>query len=621
MPTRRDSRTGWRLVPLVALGVGAGLGVSAAQQSGQVVIRPRAESGAAPTLGAPGTPVIPDRPGWVVIRPRLPGQPPSTPPTLLSSAGKSSPTVPVAPSLPRLPAGPLPKLGTLLVAAPQEPAVKANPAAPVGDEGRVLVDAWDVVFVRGLKAGHFHTTVREYVREGQTLAYGVKRANLKVARFGQPAEMWSEESSLETATGQVLTTRLAQGLGKNQMLALEGVVKDGSLNVTISGATSGTRSTPFPAEAVGVAQEARMFAARKPKVGDTFSYQGYLPIVNRVATYTVTVQGEEALTVYEGQPPRKALKLEMKTERIGKYRHPAATVYLDAASFEPIKLETFLPILGGQITVLRTSQDYATRPSTKLPELNEHQSIVLDRPLPNVHQLSSVTYRVGVTELDAEDAFVADTRQKLVVSPVDPQSFDLVVTAQRMPLGSVPAGAPAAKVAEEFTASSTFIDWQNDLTRAQAAEAVRALPPGAGAWQKAQAVERWVHSRMKPAEFSQTMASCSETSRTLGGDCTEYAMLAAGMCRAVGVPSRTALGLVYAPDRQGRGTLAYHMWFEVLVDAEWLALDATLGLGGVGPGHLKITEASWFQQQDFGPLLPVMTLLQSRPSVTVISAR
>ena len=80
----------------------------------------------------------------------------------------------------------------------------------------------------------------------------------------------------------------------------------------------------------------------------------------------------------------------------------------------------------------------------------------------------------------------------------------------------------------------------------------RFLENAATAWQKAQAVELWVNRNMKATEFSQAMATCSNVARTLSGDCTEYAMLAAGMCRALGIPSRTALGLVYAPGRDGK---------------------------------------------------------------------
>src|SRR5439155_17766493 len=116
---------------------------------------------------------------------------------------------------------------------------------------------------------------------------------------------------------------------------------------------------------------------------------------------------------------------------------------------------------------------------------------------------------------------------------------------------------------------------------------------------KARRIERWVHNNMRSLNFTEAMATADHVARTLEGDCTEYAMLTAAMCRAVNVPSRTALGLVYAPAKDGKPFLAYHMWTEVFADGQWLPIDATLGMGGVGPGHLKIADHSWHEEKTF----------------------
>jgi transglutaminase-like putative cysteine protease len=59
------------------------------------------------------------------------------------------------------------------------------------------------------------------------------------------------------------------------------------------------------------------------------------------------------------------------------------------------------------------------------------------------------------------------------------------------------------------------------------------------------------------------------------------------------------------------------MWFEVYVGGQWVALDATLGRGSVGPGHVKITDASWDKERSFAPLLPVLRVLSAQPKVEV----
>jgi hypothetical protein len=107
--------------------------------------------------------------------------------------------------------------------------------------------------------------------------------------------------------------------------------------------------------------------------------------------------------------------------------------------------------------------------------------------------------------------------------------------------------------------------------------------------------------------------------RTLEGDCTEFSMLAAAMCRAVGVPSRTALGLVYAEARAGRPPmLAMHMWTEVWVRGQWIGLDATLGRGSIGPAHIKVADHSWHQVATMTPLMPLMRVIMGEATVEIV---
>ena len=67
-------------------------------------------------------------------------------------------------------------------------------------------------------------------------------------------------------------------------------------------------------------------------------------------------------------------------------------------------------------------------------------------------------------------------------------------------------------------------------------------------------------------QTTEALAPADHVARTLEGDCTEYAMLMAAMCRAEGVPSKTAIGLIYADTKTGPA-LGFHMWTEVWLRA------------------------------------------------------
>jgi len=80
-------------------------------------------------------------------------------------------------------------------------------------------------------------------------------------------------------------------------------------------------------------------------------------------------------------------------------------------------------------------------------------------------------------------------------------------------------------------------------------------------------------------------------------------MLTAAMCRAEGIPSRTAVGLIYADVAQGP-VFAFHMWTEIWINGRWLPIDATRATGYVGATHLKITDHSWHDTRTLTPLFP-----------------
>jgi transglutaminase-like putative cysteine protease len=135
-------------------------------------------------------------------------------------------------------------------------------------------------------------------------------------------------------------------------------------------------------------------------------------------------------------------------------------------------------------------------------------------------------------------------------------------------------------------------------------------------WKVACALEHFVKDTIQLKNYSKAMATAAEVARTREGDCTEHAMLLAALCRARGIPARVAIGLVYYPPVQG---FAYHMWTEAWVRDRWVPLDATLGLGGIGAAHLKLSQSSLKGSSAFAEMLPVVQAI-GRLELRVVSA-
>ncbi len=502
-----------------------------------------------------------------------------------------------------------------------EPDEKADP-----QKGKILFETWDAAFLKGQKVGYFHTLVREREANGKTYLYSTREHKLTFKRIGQITEQSTEDATLETADGKVLTTRMELALGPQQRLVLTGKVVDGVLKTQAEGVVNKVEEVPWPDGVLGIASEATLYSDKKPKPGDTFDYLLYEGRLNRVMKVTVEAKARETIALFQGQEPKAMIRLTTTLnplkDKDGKviFRVPPATVWIDAETYEPIRTDQDMPSLGGRLIIVRTSKEAALQPPTSVPDLFDVQSIRLDREVPGIHEKTSLVYRVKTeNDLNPEELFVQDARQKLQNFDEKTKTFELEISTVRGPRANPQGVKPPG---EEHLGKSFFIDWDDANIKRSAAAAVSQLPATASNWQKAQAIERWVKNNMRAVEFSQAMGTASQVAKSLSGDCTEYAMLSAALCRANGIPSRTALGLVYAPaPGGGKPFLAYHMWFEVFVDGDWVALDATLGKGSVGPGHIKITDAHWHEERTFAPLLPVLRVLMATPKMEVASVK
>lgn len=81
------------------------------------------------------------------------------------------------------------------------------------------------------------------------------------------------------------------------------------------------------------------------------------------------------------------------------------------------------------------------------------------------------------------------------------------------------------------------------------------------------------------------------------GDCNEHTVLYVAMARALGLPARTAVGLVYLD-----GNFFYHAWPEVWL-GEWVAVDPTFGEAPASAAHLRFVVGGLAQQVEIVRLI------------------
>ena len=102
-------------------------------------------------------------------------------------------------------------------------------------------------------------------------------------------------------------------------------------------------------------------------------------------------------------------------------------------------------------------------------------------------------------------------------------------------------------------------------------------------WEMAMRIHDWLYENIAK-ENVLSVPSALTVLDTMAGDCNEHAVLFAALARAVGIPTRVAIGLAWSPKMQAFG---YHAWPEVYT-GRWIAMDPTFGERTVSPTHLKL---------------------------------
>jgi transglutaminase-like putative cysteine protease len=98
----------------------------------------------------------------------------------------------------------------------------------------------------------------------------------------------------------------------------------------------------------------------------------------------------------------------------------------------------------------------------------------------------------------------------------------------------------------------------------------------------ARALNEWVYENLRK-EITVSVPSAVQVLEARQGDCNEHTVLYVALARAIGLPARTAAGLVHV-----RGRFYYHAWPEVYLNG-WVAVDPTFGQFPADASHLRFT--------------------------------
>ncbi len=123
----------------------------------------------------------------------------------------------------------------------------------------------------------------------------------------------------------------------------------------------------------------------------------------------------------------------------------------------------------------------------------------------------------------------------------------------------------------------------------------------------AELLTRWVDANLRK-EVVIGVPSAVQVLADRRGDCNEHTVLYVALARALGLPARTAAGLVYL-----RGRFYYHAWPEVWL-GQWVAVDPTFGEFPADAAHLRFVTGGLARQVELLRLI-------GRVRLTIVGSR
>jgi len=444
-------------------------------------------------------------------------------------------------------------------------------ATPAGDpEGE---EEWMGVYYQGTKIGYSRSTLSPH-GEGYRLQ---ERSFLKITAQGFPLTVFM---NLQAATGrdfslESFTFELQSGLVNTR---ITGRVEGTRLHLDLE--TAGKRSSEtLVMDATPVLPGSLTWTLRNRTLvpGQAFSFPGFDPVTLSFRETTVRVEekvsleaGDRVIPCFRLTTEYAGMRVDLwvdETGRVRKQTTPSGWVML--LESRPEALTAGWPS-GAGIDMIRATSVRAAGRKISSPSRVRFMSLLL--PLDSVEGLDLDGGRqehqpgrfqpVKITREDAGEG------EALALPVTDPEM-------------------------EPYLTSNLLVQADHPLIRRQA------LAIAAGETNSLRAARRilqWVHENVEQRAVP-SLPNALEVLHHKAGDCNEFTVLYVALARALGLPARTNVGLVYQD-----GRFYYHAWPEVFT-GRWITLDPVFGQWPADATHVRLVAGGIDRQVEMASVI------------------
>ena len=433
------------------------------------------------------------------------------------------------------------------------------------------------VFMEGRKIGHF--TQSRLVTDGKVTT--TEKASITISRVNVPLTINMSETCIETTDGKPLGFKVVQNLSMMTMKVSGTVNKRGTVNMTVTSMGNKQKSTfEWPSGAV-MAEGLRLMTLKKPlEQGRRYTAKVFNPTILQALDTQIHIGPKQNVDLLGRVVALTEVKTTYSMAGAGEI---VSIGYVD----DDLRLQKIItPIAGMKVEMVACARQFALGENDVFEVIDK---LFLSSPvsLENVNSAESITYYLGPTSKAAKLRIPSTDNQS--VRPGKDGAVIVTVKPVAAPAGArFPYGGRNKTILEAMK-PNRFLQSDRKQIIELARRAVGDTKDTAEAVRK---IESFVAEYIENKNLSIGYASAMEVAASKQGDCSEHAVLAAAMCRAVGIPAQIVVGIAYVKDFAGlQDRFGGHAWVQAYVGGKWVGLDAAFksaGLDGYGPGHIAL---------------------------------
>ena len=437
-----------------------------------------------------------------------------------------------------------------------------------------ISESWMGVYMGGIKVGYSHNEEFSLIKNGKKLKKSFSESWMKVARLGgNTIEIVTVQESIYDEQGKPLECIIRLKMSESETVMRAEIGPD---KILFKSGDKIIKELPYEEEFYLEVPVEKIIEEEGLKPGNKYNFKILDFTSYSLVDFSFEVIGKEDALILG-----KKMRL---------WHAKGETTYVI-----PLSIDEWIDESGNSwrsinktsfttLTSIRMPKEKALEVSEETFDIAFSTIIKPNVTFENPQKIQGVTFKLSGISADKIKNFPFDDgSQKIIEVGKD---YVIVQTSSQIFKEKEAIFFPVKdKEFRRFLKSSAFCQAEDPEIQKVAKEIVG---QERNSWRASKKIAEWVEKEMT-ANYDVGFATAKEIIKNREGDCSEHTVLTVALCRAVGIPARAAVGIMY-----GRGIFAYHMWPEVYVgrwislDSKWLAVDKKSGEYYTDATHIKL---------------------------------